>query len=146
MAAAVKASSVAAMGLAVERPDVIPDELEKIRDAVRAAATSAALVVTTGGTGVGVRDVTPEALTPVFDKHLLGFGEIMRTGGYASTPLSIISRGGAGVIGRCLVVMLPGSPAGVRDGLELLGPAIRHVMKVLSDAPNDCELDSRRSD
>ncbi|MCA9254907.1 MAG: MogA/MoaB family molybdenum cofactor biosynthesis protein [Phycisphaerales bacterium] len=137
---------VAAMGLAVERPDVIPDELEKIRDAVRAAATSAALVVTTGGTGVGVRDVTPEALTPVFDKHLPGFGEIMRTGGYASTPLSIISRGGAGVIGRCLVVMLPGSPAGVRDGLELLGPAIRHVMKVLSDAPNDCELDSRRSD
>jgi len=137
---------MAAMGLAVDGPDVIPDDLETIRDAVRAAATSAALVVTTGGTGVGVRDVTPEALAPIFDRQLPGFGEIMRTGGFASTPLSIISRGGAGVIGRCLVVMLPGSPGGVRDGLELLGPAIRHVLKVLSDAPNDCEAASQRSD
>lgn len=133
------AEQIAAMGIPIGESIVVPDDIESIRSAVSNAARTAPLVVTTGGTGVGPRDVTPEALQPIFDRDLPGFGEIMRTGSYAATPLSIISRGGAGVVGRCLVVMLPGSPGGVRDSLELLGPAIRHVLKVLSDAPADCE-------
>jgi molybdopterin biosynthesis enzyme MoaB len=75
--------------------------------------------------------VTPEAISPLFDKTLPGFGEIMRVGSFEKTPMSIISRGGAGVIGQCLVVMLPGSPRGVRECLELVGPAIKHLMKAM---------------
>ena len=103
----------------------------------------ARLIVSTGGTGIGPRDVTPEAVRPLFDRELPGFGEIMRVGSFSKTPLSIISRGGAGIIGRSLVVMLPGSPRGVRDGLELLAPAIKHVMKVLSTGSADCATASR---
>ncbi len=98
-----------------------------------------ALVVTTGGTGVGPRDVTPEALRPLFDRELPGFGEIMRTGSYSRTPLSIISRGGAGLVGRTLIVMLPGSPRGVRECLELIGPAVKHLLKILSSESVDCQ-------
>lgn len=132
-----------AMGLTVAERRVVPDDMEAIRNTVRETANKTHLIVTTGGTGVGPRDVTPEALRPIFDRELPGFGEIMRTGSYSITPMSIISRGGAGLIGRCLVVMLPGSPGGVRDGLALVGPAIKHVLKVLSDAPVDCEQASR---
>jgi len=133
------------LGIDAVAREVVPDESELIQNAVRRATGGAALVVTTGGTGVGPRDVTPEALRPLFDRELPGFGEIMRTGSFDKTPLSIISRGGAGVIGRCLVVMLPGSPGGVKDGLALLGPAIRHVLKILADASPDCEQ-ARRGD
>ena len=133
------------MGFAVSERRVIPDEGEQIARAVRELAGSVDLIVTTGGTGVGPRDVTPEAVRPLFDRELPGFGEIMRTGSFAKTPLSIISRGGAGVSGKTLIVMLPGSPKGVRECLELIGPAIKHVMKILSsdavgDAhPTDCQ-------
>ncbi len=129
---------IEAMGLHVDGPHVVPDEIDAIRNAVRNATKRTNLVVTTGGTGVSERDVTPEAIGPILDRSLPGFGEIMRTGSYSVTPLSIISRGGAGIVGRCLVVMLPGSPAAVRDGLALLGPSIKHVLRVLSDVPNDC--------
>ena len=72
------------------------------------------------------------------ERELPGFGEIMRTGSYAQTPLSIISRGGAGITGETLIVMLPGSPKGVRECLVLLGPAIKHLLKVLGGGPLDC--------
>lgn len=120
----------------------IPDDPAGIRTAVRAAVDAATLVVTTGGTGIGERDGTPEAVRPLFDRELPGFGEIMRTGSYEKTPLSIISRGGAGIAGRTLIVMLPGSPNAVRDGLVLLGPAILHVLKFLERRPVDCRTES----
>lgn len=130
---------IKSLGISEVECRIIPDELDRIRSTVRDAAAEVSLVVTTGGTGIGPRDVTPEAVAPLFDRELPGFGEIMRTGSFDKTPLSIISRGGAGIVGRCLVVMLPGSPGGVKDGLSLLGPAIRHVLKILADAPEDCE-------
>ncbi|MCB9854411.1 MAG: MogA/MoaB family molybdenum cofactor biosynthesis protein [Phycisphaerales bacterium] len=142
----IAAEQLAALGLPCDERRIVPDDIDAIRKTVSEAAKSATLIVTTGGTGVGPRDVTPEALRPIFDRELPGFGEIMRTGSYSMTPLSIISRGGAGVIGDCLVVMLPGSPNGVRDGLSLVGPAIKHVLKVLSDLPSDCERASRSND
>lgn len=131
------------MGLDVRVRKTIPDDLERIRADVKDLVGGVALVVTTGGTGVADRDVTPEAVTPLFDRVLPGFGEIMRTGGYEKTPLAIISRGGAGISGRTLIVMLPGSPKAATEGLTLLGPAILHVLKFLGDRPVNCELDAR---
>ncbi len=131
------------MGIDVVERRIIPDEHEAIAAAVRGCLDRVSLVVTTGGTGIGPRDVTPEAISPLFDRKLPGFGEIMRTGSYANTPLSIISRGGAGIAGRTLIVMLPGSPNAVRDGLSLVSPAIRHVLKFLENQPVDCRTDSQ---
>ena len=122
---------------------IIADDAIVIATVVKELTGHARLIVSTGGTGIGPRDVTPEAVRPLFDRELPGFGEIMRVGSFSKTPLSIISRGGAGIIGRSLVVMLPGSPRGVRDGLELLAPAIKHVMKVLSTGSADCATASR---
>jgi len=131
------------MGLDVREREVIPDEAERIRVRVQGLVGEVGLVVTTGGTGIADRDVTPEAVTPLFDRVLPGFGEIMRTGGYEKTPLAIISRGGAGISGRTLIVMLPGSPKAASESLTLLGPAILHVLKFLGDQPVNCELDAR---
>ncbi len=131
------------LGINVVDQRIIPDEQEDIAAAVRGCLGRVSLVVTTGGTGIGPRDVTPEAISPLFDRKLPGFGEIMRTGSYANTPLSIISRGGAGIAGRTLIVMLPGSPNAVRDGLSRVSPAIRHVLKFLENQPVDCRTDSQ---
>lgn len=129
-------------GVELSIDTVIPDEIEAIRAAVQHAVGCCDLIISTGGTGVGPRDVTPEAIEPLLEKGLPGFGEIMRVGSYDKTPLSIISRGGAGVIGQALVVMLPGSPKGVRDGLNLLGPAIKHTLQVLSKKKVDCQQEN----
>ncbi len=118
---------------------VLPDDADRIAAAVRELSPRLALIVTTGGTGIGPRDRTPEALRPLFDRCLPGFGEIMRTGSFSDTPLSIVSRGGAGIVGKTLVVMLPGSPRGVRQCLKWVGPAIPHVLDVLSRESADCQ-------
>lgn len=127
------------IGLAVTQRRVVPDDIATIQKAVRDLVGQVAVIVTTGGTGIAPRDVTPEALTPLFDRPLPGFGEIMRTGTFSRTPLSIISRGGGGLIGTTLVVMLPGSPKGVRECLTLVGPAIKHLIKICSGKPTDCQ-------
>ncbi len=133
---------LAGLGISDVERRVISDDSDAIRTAVQQAAADATLVLTTGGTGISDRDRTPEAVRPLFDRELPGFGEIMRTGSYEKTPLSIISRGGAGIAGRTLIVMLPGSPNAVRDSLTLLGPAIRHVLKFLENRPVDCRTES----
>lgn len=137
------ASFLRDMGLDVAETRIVPDDSAAIATTVQELSGRARLIVTTGGTGIGLRDVTPEAVSPLLDRELPGFGEIMRVGSYSKTPLSIISRGGAGIIGRTLVVMLPGSPRGVRDGLDLLAPAIKHVLKVLATGSADCAADCR---
>jgi molybdopterin adenylyltransferase len=106
---------------------VVPDDLERIAAALRELADvhRCDLVVTTGGTGVGPRDVTPEATLQVLEKQLPGFGEIMRVQSFAKVRTAILSRAVAGVRGRCLIVNLPGKPSAVRECLEILGPAIR---------------------
>lgn len=139
----VAASRLRDMGFGVVESRIVADDAAIIASTVQELCGHASLVVATGGTGIGPRDVTPEAISPLFDRELPGFGEIMRVGSFSKTPLSIISRGGAGIINRTLVVMLPGSPRGVHDGLELLGPAIKHVLKVLSTDSADCAVDSR---
>jgi molybdenum cofactor synthesis domain-containing protein len=95
------------------------------------------LIVTTGGTGIGVGDVTADATSALLDKHLPGFNEELRRRGSAKTPFALMSRGVAGVAGSSFVVNLPGSTGGVNDGLELLGEVVDHVLDQLAGGAHE---------
>ena len=108
-------------------PAMVPDEQEEIAATLRTLADEdqCDLIVTTGGTGVGARDVTPEATRVVLEKELPGFGEIMRAQSFARVRTAILSRATAGTRGASLIVNLPGKPSAVAECLEILAPAIR---------------------
>jgi molybdopterin adenylyltransferase len=110
---------------------VVPDERPKIAAALRELAQDARVILTTGGTGVSPRDFTPEATESVLDRSVPGIAEALRADAITRTPHGLLGRGVAGVRGRTLIVNLPGSPGGCRDGFALIKPALRHAVELI---------------
>ena len=121
------------LGWAIAAHDVVPDEISIIaaRVGAFAALEPVSLVVTTGGTGVSARDVTPEAVRPILEREIPGFGELMRSEGLKKTPLAPLSRSFAGTVGTTLILCLPGSPKGAVESLDAVAHLIPHVAALL---------------
>jgi molybdopterin adenylyltransferase len=116
----------------VSGPEVVPDVRERIGESILAAVNGGAgIVVTTGGTGLGPRDVTPQATSALVDYEVPGLGEAMRLAGAASTPMAALSRSMAGVRDRTLIINLPGSPKGATESLSAVMPVLSHAVQLL---------------
>lgn len=130
---------LAPLGVQQVRYAVVPDEREEIEERLRAWADEGAvdLIVTSGGTGLAPRDVTPEATLAVIQREVPGMAEVMRAQSLKHTPQAMLSRGVAGIRGQTLIVNLPGSPKAVRECLAAIGPTLPHAIETLRGAVAD---------
>ncbi len=138
--------SLSVLDSRVVKYGVIPDEVDIIARKLTEWADegNVDIILTTGGTGLGPRDVTPEATLSIVDKVVPGFTEAMRTKAFNATPLAILSRAVAGVRGKCLIINLPGSPRAVRECLEIVSPAIPHAVEILRGEVTEHATDTGR--
>jgi molybdopterin adenylyltransferase len=127
------------LGWNVAAEAVVPDDAARIQEAIRAfCAQDCGLILTTGGTGIAPRDVTPEAIRGLMRVELPGFGEAMRAGSLRITPNAILSRALAAVVDRSLVIALPGKPAGAVECLGFVAGAVEHGVKLAQRLPTSC--------
>ncbi|MBC7234750.1 MAG: MogA/MoaB family molybdenum cofactor biosynthesis protein [Chloroflexi bacterium] len=128
----VLARALADMGAKVLKQTIVPDEPEEIAATLAQWADEGDLdvIFTTGGTGLTPRDQTPEATLKVLDRPVPGLAEVLRSEGYRRTPLAVLSRGVAGLRGKCLIINLPGSPKAVLEGMETLAPILPHAVRM----------------
>lgn len=135
---------IQSVGAEVNSYEVLPDERPLIAAALARLADSGEidLILTTGGTGVAPRDVTPEATREVIDRELPGMAEAMRAESFKKTPRAMISRAVAGIRKQTLIVNLPGSPRAVRENLAVILPALTHAIEKIKGDPSDCGVPS----
>jgi len=131
---------ITGIGAVVDHYEILPDEQARISAVLKSLSDSGVidLIITTGGTGVAPRDVTPEATRAVLDRELPGMAEAMRSESLRKTPRAMISRAVAGIRKRTLIVNLPGSPKAVRENLAVLLPALPHAIEKIKGDPADC--------
>jgi molybdopterin adenylyltransferase len=132
-------TAVAGFGWKVLAEALVPDEKREIQGAIREAIRQGCqLILTTGGTGIALRDVTPEALREIAARELPGFGEVMRSQSMKITANAILSRNLAVVVEKALVICLPGKPSGAVECLGFVAGAIPHCVEVLQEVPTNC--------
>ncbi len=121
------------------RYEIVPDEQEIIADRLITWSDSGQvdLIVTTGGTGLSPRDVTPEAMQSIIERPVPGLAEAMRAGTLSKTPMAMLSRSVAGIRGRTLIITLPGSPRGVTECLEIIMPVLGHALDILQEQTSE---------
>ena len=131
---------ITGINFSVVHYEVLPDEKQRIIDVLSRLSDSGTidLIITTGGTGVSVRDVTPEATLAVIDRELPGMAEAMRAESLTKTPHAMISRAVAGIRKQTLIVNLPGSPKAVRENLAVILPALPHAIEKIKGDPREC--------
>lgn len=126
------------IGAEVKLYDILPDEKELIKDKLIEYSSKVDLIITTGGTGLSPRDVTPEATIEVIDKQIHGITEAMLIEGLKKTRRAMLSRAVAGVRGSCLIINLPGSPKAVKENLEVILDVIPHAIEKIKGDPTEC--------
>jgi len=131
---------IAVIGATVRYYEVIPDEKGLIKEKLIDYSNKVDLVITTGGTGLSPRDVTPEATREVIDREIPGIAETMRSLGLKKTKRAMLSRAVAGVRGNTLIINLPGSPKAVREGLEAVMEVIPHAIEKIKGSTDDCAV------
>lgn len=134
------AELLAGAAVSVKKTMIIPDEVDQIAQAIvqLADVEKLDLILTTGGTGVSPRDLTPDATLKVLDKEIPGMAEAMRASSMKVTPHAMISRAVAGIRGRSLIINLPGSPRGAKENLSVVMPALTHTMEKIQGDERDC--------
>ena len=138
------AEMLAGAAISIKKTLIIPDEVEQISKAIIQFADieQLDLILTTGGTGVSPRDLTPDATLKVIDKEVPGMAEAMRIASMKITPHAMISRAVAGIRGRCLIINLPGSPKGAKENLAVVLPALKHAIEKIKGDDRDCAVSS----